>query len=172
MSAWPGFVAYNLGIALFAGRSTTGSDRATGQGRATAGRVIPPVLAIRDKSNLVLGTMLFESGNFERARRSLDRVHLEGPFSNQALLRAGWAEASARQYDRALVPWNILVDREPTDAAVQEVILAVPHAYASLNLHRSRRAPVRARARAVQQPDRESRRIDRQHQGRGGFSMP
>jgi len=33
------------------------------------------------------------------------------------------------------VPWNILVDREPTDAAVQEVILAVPHAYASLNLH-------------------------------------
>src|SRR6267378_1730857 len=95
----------------------------------------PASLAIRDKSNLVLGTMLFESGNFERARQSLDRVHLEGPFSNQALLRAGWAEASAQQYDRALVPWNILVDREPTDAAVQEVILAVPHAYASLNLH-------------------------------------
>ena len=33
------------------------------------------------------------------------------------------------------MPWNILVDREPTDAAVQEVMLAVPHAYASLNLH-------------------------------------
>src|SRR4029077_13999284 len=32
-------------------------------------------------------------------------------------------------------PWNILVDREPTDAAVQEAMLAVPHAYASLNLH-------------------------------------
>src|SRR2546427_157888 len=95
----------------------------------------PAGLAIRDKSNLVLGTMLFESGNFERARQSLDRVHLEGPFSNQALLRAGWAEASAQQYDRALVPWNILVGREPTDAAVQEVILAVPHAYASLKLH-------------------------------------
>ena len=83
----------------------------------------------------MLGTILFESGNFERARQSLDRVHLEGPFSNQALLRAGWAEASAKQYDRALVPWNILVDREPTDAAVQEAMLAVPHAYASLNLH-------------------------------------
>src|SRR5437870_13182553 len=95
----------------------------------------PAGLAIRDKSNLVLGTMLFESGNFERARRSLDRVHLEGPFSNQALLRAGWAGASAKQYDRALVPWNILVEREPTDAAVQEAMLAVPHAYASLNLH-------------------------------------
>src|SRR5258707_908027 len=73
--------------------------------------------------------------DFERARQALDRVHLEGPFSNQALLRAGWAEASAQQYDRALVPWDILVDREPTDAAVQEVILAVPHAYATLKLH-------------------------------------
>ena len=102
-------------------------------GRLPAGD--PAGLAIRDKSNLVLGTMLFESGNFERAKQSLDRVRLEGPFSNQALLRAGLAEASAQQYDRALVPWNILVDREPTDAAVQEAMLAVPHAYASLNLH-------------------------------------
>jgi hypothetical protein len=95
----------------------------------------PAGLAIRDKSNLVLGTILFESGNFERARQSLDRVHLEGPFSNQALLRAGWAEASANQYDRALVPWNILVDREPTDIAVQEAMLAVPYSYSRLNLH-------------------------------------
>src|SRR5439155_843944 len=36
---------------------------------------------------------------------------------------------------RALVPWNILMEREPTDAAVQEAMLAVPHAYASLNLN-------------------------------------
>jgi len=92
-------------------------------------------LAIRDKSNLVLGTTLFESGDFERAEQSLDRVGFEGPFSNQALLWAGWAEASAEHYDRALVPWNILVDREPTDVAVQEAMLAAPHAYASLNLH-------------------------------------
>jgi tetratricopeptide (TPR) repeat protein len=129
-----GFVAYNLGIALLQdGRPQEAIEQLDKAGQLPAGD--PAGLAIRDKSNLVLGTMLFESGNFERARQSLDRVHLEGPFSNQALLRAGWAEASAKQYDRALVPWNILVDREPTDAAVQEVILAVPHAYASLDLH-------------------------------------
>src|SRR5499425_3171192 len=129
-----GFVAYNLGIALLQdGRPQEAMEQLDKAGQLPAAD--PAGLAIRDKSNLVLGTMLFESGNFERARQSLDRVHLEGPFSNQALLRAGWAEASARQYDRALVPWNILVDREPTDAAVQEVILDVPHAYASLNLH-------------------------------------
>src|SRR6266481_5991953 len=127
-----GFVAYNLGIALLQdGRPQEAIEQLDKAGQLSADD--PAGLAIRDKSNLVLGTMLFESGNFERARQSLDRVHLEGPFSNQALLRAGWAEASALQYDRALVPWNILVDREPTDAAVQEVSLAVPHAYASLN---------------------------------------
>ena len=32
-----GFVAYNLGIALLQDGQTTGSDRATGQGRAAAG---------------------------------------------------------------------------------------------------------------------------------------
>jgi hypothetical protein len=79
--------------------------------------------------------MLFESGDFERAKKSLDRVRLDGLFSNQALLRAGWAEDSAKLYDRALVPWSILVDREPTDVSVQEAMLALPHAYGSLNLH-------------------------------------
>ncbi len=129
-----GFVAYNLGIALLQdGRPQEAIEQLDEAGRLAAGD--RPGLAIRDKSNLVLGTILFESANFDRAKQSLDRVRLEGPFSNQALLRAGWAEASAEQYDRALVPWNILVDREPTDVAVQEAMLAVPHAYASLNLH-------------------------------------
>jgi len=129
-----GFVAYNLGIALLQdGRTQEAIEQLDKAGQLPAHD--PAGLAIRDKSNLVLGTMLFQSGNFERAKQSLDRVHLEGPFSNQALLRAGWAEATAQQYDRAVVPWNILVDREPTDAAVQEVMLAVPHAYASMKLY-------------------------------------
>jgi tetratricopeptide (TPR) repeat protein len=129
-----GFVAYNLGIALLQdGRAQQAIEQLDKAGQLPAGD--PASLAIRDKSNLVLGTILFESGNFEQARQSLDRVHLEGPFSNQALLRAGSAEATAQHYDRALVPWNILVEREPTDAAVQEAMLAVPHAYASLKVH-------------------------------------
>src|SRR3989449_1465290 len=129
-----GFVASNLGIALFQdGRPKEAIEQLDKAGRLPAADGAG--LAIRDKSNLVLGSMLFESGDFERARQSLDRVRLDGPFSNQALLRAGWAGASAQQYDSALVPWNILVEREPTDAAVQEVMLAVPHAYASLSLH-------------------------------------
>src|SRR5689334_8149208 len=132
--ALAGFVAYNLGIALLEDkRPQEAIEQLTKAGQLPTAD--PAGLAIRDKSNLVLGTMLFESGNFERARQSLDRVRLEGPFSNQALLRAGWAEATAKHYDRALVPWNILAAREPTDAAVQEAMLGVANAYATLNLH-------------------------------------
>ena len=129
-----GFTAYNLGIALLQdGRRSEAIEQLDRAGQLAAGD--PAGSAIRDKSNLVLGSLLFESDEFQRARQSLDRVRLEGPFSNQALLRAGWAEVSAEHHDRALVPWNILVEREPTDIAVQEAMLAVPHAYASLDLH-------------------------------------
>jgi tetratricopeptide (TPR) repeat protein len=129
-----GFVAYNLGIALLRDGRTQEAieqlDKAgTHQPTDDAG------LALRDKSNLVLGSMLFESGDFERAKQSLKRVRLDGLFSNEALLRAGWAEATAGQYERALVPWNILLEREPTDRAVQEAMLAVPQAYAGMNLY-------------------------------------
>src|SRR6478609_2354610 len=117
--SFAGFVAYNLGIAqLRAGKQQEAVEQLDKAGRIQAND--PSGLAIRDKANLVLGSILFESGNFERAKQSLDRVRLDGPFSNEALLRAGWADASSKQFDRALVPWNILADREPTDVAVQE----------------------------------------------------
>jgi tetratricopeptide repeat protein len=129
-----GFVAYNLGIALLqAGKKAEGVEQLDKAGQLPA--TDPAGLAIRDKSNLVLGSLLFESGSFERAKQALDRVRLEGPFSDEALLRAGWADTSANQFDRALVPWNILANREPTDIAVQEAMLAVPHTYASLKLY-------------------------------------
>jgi tetratricopeptide (TPR) repeat protein len=128
------FAAYNLGIALLQdNRQKDAIEQLDRAGQIASAE--PADLAVRDKANLVLGSILFEAGDFERARQSLDRVRLEGPFSNQALLRAGWAEATAGHFDRALVPWNILADREPTDAAVQEAVLGVPSAYASLNLH-------------------------------------
>jgi tetratricopeptide (TPR) repeat protein len=129
-----GFVAYNLGIALLqSGKKQEAVEQLDKAGRLQTND--PAGLAICDKSNLVLGSLLFESGNFERAKQALDRVRLDGPFSNEALLRAGWADTSSKQFDRALVPWNILADREPTDVAVQEALLAVPHTYADLKLY-------------------------------------
>ncbi|MBW1882893.1 MAG: tetratricopeptide repeat protein [Deltaproteobacteria bacterium] len=129
-----GFSTYNLGIALLRG----GQPKEAVQQLDRAGRVKGrdrSTLAIRDKSNLVLGTLLLESSEFGLAQRSLDRVRLAGPFSNLALLRAGRADASAEKFERALVPWSILVKREATDPAVQEAMLALPYAYGKLKVH-------------------------------------
>jgi hypothetical protein len=129
-----GFSAYNLGIALLQDGDAVHAIEQLDHAGQTKTRERAD-LAIRDKSNLVLGTMLFESADFARAQQTLDRVRLDGPFSNQALLRAGWAEVSAGHQDRALVPWGVLVEREPTDAAVQEAMLAMPHAYTTLEAY-------------------------------------
>ncbi|MCP5041730.1 MAG: hypothetical protein GY944_11935, partial [bacterium] len=129
-----GFSNYNLGIALLregkheeAARQLDRAGRVRSRDRAT--------LAIRDKSNLVLGTLLLEASEFERAQAFLDRVRLTGPFSNQALLRAGRADLSAGRFNRALVPWSILLERDATDPAVQEARLALPYAYGKLDVH-------------------------------------
>src|SRR6185436_15633392 len=77
-----GFAAYNLGIALLqAGRQKDAIEQLERAGQLTLGD--PADLAVRDKANLVLGSILFEAAEFDRAKQALDRVRLEGPFSNQ-----------------------------------------------------------------------------------------
>ena len=129
-----GFAAYNHGIALLA----DGNQQQAIQQLDKAGRfgaADEAQRSIRDKSNLVLGTILLEQGAFKEARTYLDRVRLDGPFSNQALLSSGWASMSAEDYERATVPWNILTNRNVTDAAVQEAMLSLPFAYSRLDIH-------------------------------------
>ncbi len=129
-----GFAAYNLGIAyLESGERETALQQLVRAGEITTDD--PAELAIRDKSNLVLGTILLEDGNFSEARVYLNRVRLDGPFSNQALLSAGWASMSEEDFARAVVPWSILAEREATDGATQEAMLALPYAYGKLNIH-------------------------------------
>lgn len=129
-----GFSAYNLGIALLeSGKVVEAARELDRAGRVGAND--RDTKAIRDKANLVLGTLLFEGDQVERARSTLERVRLEGPFSNQALLRAGWAEVDIAQFERAVVPWSVLARRDSTDAAVQEAKLALPYAYSRLNVH-------------------------------------
>jgi tetratricopeptide (TPR) repeat protein len=129
-----GFASYNLGIAYL----QDGQRQLALQQLDRAGLITtddPAELAIRDKSNLVLGTILLEDGEFENAMPYLNRVRLDGPFSNQALLSAGWASLSVENYQRAVVPWSILAEREVTDGATQEAMLALPYAYGKLDVH-------------------------------------
>jgi len=128
-----GFSTYNLGIALLKdGKALEGRKYLDRTGRIDSNDAL--TLAIKDKSNLVLGSKLLEEKKFEDAKQVLDRVRLNGPFSNRALLGSGWADAFQGRFERALVPWSILVTREVTDASAQEVMLAVPYAYGKLNV--------------------------------------
>ena len=129
-----GFSTYNLGIALLRdGNEQEGRRQLDRAGQVDgAGSLIQ---AIKDKSNLVLGSKLMAEQNYENAKLVLDRVHLSGPFSNRALLGSGWADAYRDDFQRALVPWSILVTREVTDASVQEALLALPYAYGKLAVH-------------------------------------
>jgi hypothetical protein len=129
-----GFSTYNLGIALIKnGEEPEGRQYLERTGRIKSNNDL--ALAIKDKSNLVLGSKMLEEKKFGIAKQVLDRVRLEGPFSNRALLASGWANAFRGQFERALVPWSILVNREVTDASVQEAMLAVPYAYGKLNVY-------------------------------------
>lgn len=129
-----GFAEYNLGVALLQnGRDDDAVEQLDLAGSVKAGD--SPTLAIRDRSNLLLGTLQFESADFAPAQASLSRVRLEGPYSNRALLKSGWADAKAENFERALVPWGLLARREATDAAVQEAIIALPYAYSQLQIH-------------------------------------
>ena len=129
-----GFSAYNLGIALW----RSGEPEEGGRQFDRAGQIngnAPGDLAIRDKSNLVFGSTLLENKQPALARNYLERVRLQGPYSNRALLAAGWADVALERYDRALVPWTMLSQRNVTDEAVQEGLLAVAFAYRKLNAY-------------------------------------
>ena len=133
-SSLEGYADYNLGIALLNdGRHSDGLQQLERAGQVRAGD--PSTLAIRDKANLTVGTMLLEEEEFARASSALERVRLEGPFSNLALLSSGWAAMSAGDVERSLVPWSILAERDTTDAAVQEALLALPYSYGRLGIH-------------------------------------
>ena len=133
-SNFEGFSTYNLGIALIQnGQELKGYEQLDKAGLVKGDD--EATIAIRDKANLFLGNRLIAAEQPALAKTYLDRVSLTGPFSNKALLGSGWTDVSLGKFDRALVPWSLLLERNVTDKAVQESMLGVPYAYAQLNLH-------------------------------------
>jgi hypothetical protein len=129
-----GFSTYNLGVAQFA----QGKEEEGALSLARAGQIDSAdraVLAIKDKANLVLASRMLENSQLQSAQQYFDRVRLDGPFSNRALLGFGWAEVKLEHYERALVPWTMLAARNVTDSSVQEALLGVPYAYGKLGLY-------------------------------------
>ncbi len=129
---WSRYAQFNLGVALVrSGRMDEASKILE-----ELGDIDPwneELTSLRDKANLALGYSLLQSGQPHAAKPLLQRVRLEGPFSNKALLGVGWADAELDRYQRALVPWMELRGRDLLDPAVQESMLAIPYALAQLD---------------------------------------
>lgn len=131
---YEGFSKFNMAMALIqSGQEAQGLEELAKAGQIKSSDETS--LSIRDKANLLLGNRLIASGKAAEAKQYLDRIRLNGAFSNKALLGSGWADAAQEKYDRALVPWTILTKRNVTDKAVQEGWMGVPYAYSKLKLY-------------------------------------
>lgn len=132
---WVGYGKYNLGVALVRLGDVDNGARVL----AEVGQIVPAkdtsesLLALRDKANVALGYAWLQSSRPLEAKPALQRVRLSGPYSNKALLGVGWADAEQQNFRAALAPWVELRGRDLLDSAVQESLLAVPYAFASLN---------------------------------------
>jgi hypothetical protein len=131
-SIWTYYARFNLGVALIRKDRIPEADRfLTTVGTMDATTV--EKAALKDRANLALGFAYLQAKDPAKARDPLERVRLNGPYSNKALLAIGWADAQLGDYKAALVPWSELRSRNMLDAAVQESYLAVPYAYSKLS---------------------------------------
>jgi hypothetical protein len=132
---WAAYARYNLGVAMVRmGELDAGATLLNKVGTMPAeGRDRDELLGLRDRANVALGFAYLQSDLKGESKPVLQRVRLNGPFSNKALLGVGWADTANREYRKALAPWLELSNRELLDSAVQESLLAVPYAFAQLD---------------------------------------
>jgi len=92
--------------------------------------------AISDRANMVLGYGFLDRSNPDIAKSYLERMTLSGPYANKALLALGRSFSDKKQYKQSLVPWLKLIERDPSDAAVQDAFMAVPFAFGQLEAYK------------------------------------
>jgi len=129
---WAAYAQFNLGVAMVrSGRVNDASGILNELGEIDP--LNEELSSLRDKANLALGYAYLQDNQPVAAKVPLQRVRLDGPFSNKALLGVGWADAEIENFQRALVPWMELRSRDLLDPAVQESMLAIPYAMAKLD---------------------------------------
>ena len=129
-----GYTQYNMAMAqLLSGNEERGRSTLESLGRTRTSD--PDLLALKDLANIKLGYRYLQEGMLEHARDSFNRVRLDGPFTNQALLGSGWTLFSMGQIERAIVSWSVLHKKEAINDTVIEAKMALPYAYSKLGVH-------------------------------------
>ncbi len=130
-SAWGRYARYNLGIALI--RADRLADAASQLDKLGTSPVwSEEQRSLRDRGNLVLAYAYLQADQASEAIPRLQRIRLNGPHSNKALLGLGWSYSSLNEYRKALTPWLELHNRSLLDPAVQESLLGTAYSLGKL----------------------------------------
>ncbi len=139
LSKWKGpkdyrqYADYNLGIAFTKkGNVDKGIEYLKDVGKSKA--KTESIRTLRDKANLASGLALIQNDRPVEATKYLEKVRLQGLYSNMALLGIGWANTEANKHDAALGPLMELRNRSAYHPEVQEGILALAYAYNEMGL--------------------------------------
>lgn len=87
---------------------------------------------LRDRAEAAAGFAYLAANDTVAARLAYQRVRLDSPESDRALLGYGWSYANTGDYAGALGPWQVLAERGMFSASARESQLAIPYAYEQL----------------------------------------
>jgi tetratricopeptide (TPR) repeat protein len=132
---WWAYGRYNQAVVLYRlGQKNQAENALNEVGSMRAGD--PEAQYIKDKANLMLGYASLDAKDPETAKTYFKRLKLNGMLSNQALLGLGRAYSAKKEHKKSLVPWLKLIERDPSDPAVQDALMAVPYALGQLEAYK------------------------------------
>lgn len=133
-SHWADLARYNLLVATVkSGASTYAVETALNDAvqnvqKSAEGK------ALRDRSYLLAGLYLLESGSSRAAEALFKKISQDSPYAAESLLFYGWALAGQSKYYDAIQPWRVLQSNyQDWHPAVIESIVAVPHTMEMMN---------------------------------------
>lgn len=88
-----------------------------------------------DYAALTLGYHHLDSGNYESARKAFNKVRVESPFLQQALLGLGWTYVGDQNFNMALTPWFELLETPSHSVARLESLIAIPQTLSQISAY-------------------------------------
>jgi TolA-binding protein len=84
---------------------------------------------IRDDANIKMGYLMFERGEFQEALAAFDRVGVDSPLADNAILGRAWAEINVNDYESAIEYSRQLIELYPGSRFIFEAYVLAGHAY-------------------------------------------
>ena len=132
---WWAYARYNQGIVLYRLGNKAEAESALNEVGHLQARN-QEQQDVKDKANLMLGYASLDAKDPEKAKSYFKRLKLNGLLSNQALLGLGRAYSVKNEHKKSLIPWLKLIERDPSDPAVQDALMAVPYAFGQLEAYK------------------------------------